>query len=90
MAKLELILTHKLNSNDLSVISRKASEDSGEDWVTAENIQHYNATLNPQLNVINKIVRFLFVLHPYIGFLCSLLVPPIILLPISITPYGIN
>ena len=90
MAKLQQILTHKLNSEDLIVLSEKVAKDSGEEWITAESIQKYNATLNLQTNVVNKIIKFLFVLHPYIGFLCFLLVPPIILLPIAITPYGIN
>lgn len=90
MASLDQIMTHKFKPEALKALSEQVAENSGEEWVTTESIQHYNAGLNLNLNVINKIVRFLFVAHPYIGFLCFLLVPPIILLPVAITEYGIN
>ena len=88
MASLDQILTHKFKPESLKTLSEKVAEESGEEWVTTESIQRYNESLDLKLNVVNKIVRFLFVAHPYIGFLCFLLIPPIILLPVAITSYG--
>lgn len=85
MAKLEQIVTHKLKPEELKAISEKVAEDSGEERVTTEAIRQYNESHSVnELNVIRKIIRFLFVLHPYLGFMCFLLIPPIILLPIAI------
>ena len=88
MASLDQILTHKFNPESLKSLSEKVAEESGEKWVTTDSIQRYNATLDLKLNVLNKIIRFLFVEHPYIGFFCFLITPPIILLPIAIGAYG--
>lgn len=85
MAKLTQILTHQLDQNDLKEYSEEAAEKNGEDWVTTESIQKYNDSLNLNtLSAIKKIVRFLFVLHPYIGYFCCILLPMVIAFPLSI------
>ena len=90
MASLDQIMTHKYKPDALRELSEQVAEDCGEDWVTTESIQQYNAALDLNLNVIKKIIKFLFVSHPYIGFLCVLLLPPIILLPVALNAQGLT
>ena len=89
MAKLKQILTHKIKPEDLQGLSEEVAQKSEKDWVTAEKIQQYNASLNVgELGIVKKIVRFLFVAHPYVGFLCAMLLPVLILLPVALSmPY---
>ena len=84
MASLDQILTHKYKPESLKTLSEKVAEESGEEWVTTESIRQYNEELNVNLSNVQKIVKYLFVEHPYIGFLCFLLAPVIVLLPLAI------
>ena len=84
MAKLNQILTHKYKPESLKALSEEVAEESGEEWVTTESISEYNEALNLNLSNVQKIVRYLFVEHPYIGFLCFLFLPVIVLLPLAI------
>ncbi|MBQ3016589.1 MAG: hypothetical protein IJD79_07400 [Clostridia bacterium] len=82
MAKLKQILTHKYSEEELKELSDAIAEESEEEWITTEKIAEYNSAIdNYEVNTLDKILRFLFITHPYIGFLCVCLLPAIILLP---------
>ena len=84
MAILDQILTHKYTPESLKDLSEKVAEESGEEWVTTESIRQHNEALNVNLSDVQKVIKYLFVDHPYIGFLCFLLAPVILLLPLAI------
>lgn len=86
MARLDLILTHKCKPEELKAVSEQVAEKSGKEWVTTESIRQYNLSHAPDnMNAVQKAIRFLFVEHPYIGFLCFLLIPPVLLLPVAMS-----
>jgi len=92
MAKLKQIMTHKFKSEEIRMTSEEVAQKSGKDWVSVDSINQYNATsVTKKLNVFEKIVRFLFVLHPYVGLIVSTLTPPILLLPVAANAlFGVN
>lgn len=82
MAKLKQILTNKYSEDELKDLSEEIAEESEEEWVTVEKIAEHNAAIAAyEPNTIDKILKFLLITHPYIGFLCACLLPAILLLP---------
>ena len=86
MARLTQILTHKFTPEEIRQGSEEVAQKSGEDWVTVDSINQYNAAHVPeQLNTFKKIVRF-FVLHPRLWHTICTLTLPILFLPLVLNP----
>ena len=86
MARLTQILTHKFTPEEIRQGSEEVAQKSGEDWVTVDSINQYNASHVPeQLNTFKKFVRF-FVLHPRLGHIICTLTLPILFLPLALNP----
>ena len=86
MAQLNQILTRKFKAEDLKILSEKIAQESGESWITKSNLDSYNKSLsNKDPGTFKKIIIFLFMTHPNIGFLTAMLIPPVLLLPIALT-----
>ncbi len=91
MAQLKKILTKEFTAEDLKLISEKVAEECGEEWVTVERIAQHNTEHQVgDLSLFRRIIRFLFISHPNMGFLCFLLIPPIILLPAALKLPGMG
>ena len=85
MAKLTEIRTRKFTKEQLSDISERIAEESGEEWVTAKSIEAYNRSLNVKKGgKFSEIFWFLINDKPALGHLCITLVPTVIILPFNI------
>ncbi|MBR2965677.1 MAG: hypothetical protein IKC34_03910 [Clostridia bacterium] len=91
MARLDVIRTHKFSTEELIETSNYVAEKTGDDWVSYQSIKNHNENLGfPGCSKFKKVVGFLFIDHPYIGFFCAIVVPALLLLPLGVlgTAFG--
>ena len=89
MANSFKILTHTYSQEKIKSYAEKAANETGKDFVRANNIESHNNSLdNKTPSIIKRILFFLFNTRPYLGFLVSVLIPTLIMLPFSLKDFA--
>ncbi len=83
------ILTHTYSKEKIKAYAEKAASETGKDFVRVSSIESYNNNLEVKKpNIIKRILFFLFNSKPYLGYMISIIIPALLMLPLALNDFA--